>query len=533
MATRTKILFLGFCAGERELILQWAASGDMPTVRSLLTQGLSGPSVGLPGFFIGTTWESFATGLTPAKTGIYCWEQLQPGTYEHFRCLTHDNYKAEPFWNFLSRAGRRVAVLDVPLSPYSKDLNGIQLIEWGAHDAQSGFMTSPPALAQEVVARFGQHPLHGNCDADRDVDDYITFRDGLLKGIATKARLTKHFLDQGGWDMFLQVFTESHCIGHQCWHIHDTSHPWHKPEFAEKIGDPIKDVYCAIDRAMGEILADIEKDTTVVFLAGHGMGPKYHAQFLLEEILLALGVAAPAKMEEASAHAPPARLRDQIDPLLAWCWRRLPEQVRKKLKPWHREMRTWIDGPSTTPRSLIDPAASLCFKVSNNSPTGGIRINIAGREPEGKVHRGPECEALCAQIAQDLMNLVNLDTGRPVVQRILRTAEIYQGPYLDYLPDLLIEWSGEAPVYRIGSPKVGELRGEYRYCRSGDHKPGGLFIVRGPSIAPGRLDREVSILDFAPTLSAMLGVELPDKDGKLIPELAFSVENTATLSPRI
>jgi predicted AlkP superfamily phosphohydrolase/phosphomutase len=532
MATRTKILFLGFCAGERELILKWTASGDMPTVRSLLTQGLSGPSVSLPGFFIGATWESFATGLTPAKTGIYCWEQLQPGTYEHFRCLTHENFKAEPFWNFLSHAGRRVAVLDVPLSPYSKDLNGIQLIEWGAHDAQYGFMTSPPALAQEVVSLFGQHPWRGNCDADRDINEYIAFRDGLLQGIATKARLTKHFLNQGGWDMFLQVFTEGHCIGHQCWHVHDTSHPWHKPEFTDQIGDPVKDVYCAIDRAMGEILADIEKDTTVVFLAGHGMGPKYQAQFLLEDILLALEVAAPAKAQEPQI-SPRVRVRDRLDPLLGWGWRRLPEQVRKKLKPWKQEMRTWIDGPSTRPRSLIDPAASLCFKVSNNFAHGGIRINIVGREPEGKVHRGPEYEALCAQIAQDFMNLVNLDTGRPVVRRILRTAEIYQGPYLDHLPDLLVEWSGEAPVYRIGSPKVGELRGEYRYCRSGEHNPGGLFIARGPSIAPQRLDREVSILDFAPTLSAMLGVELPDTDGRLIPELALPTKKNDALSLRM
>ncbi|MGH7783844.1 MAG: hypothetical protein ACREO5_08420, partial [Candidatus Binatia bacterium] len=284
------------------------------------------------------------------------------------------------------------------------------------------------------------------------------------------------------------------------------------------MGDPVKDVYCAVDRAMGEILADIEKDTTVVFLAGHGMGPKYQAQFLLEEILLALGVAAPAKIEEASAHEPPTRLRDRIDPLLAWCWRRLPDEIRKILKPWQREVRTWIDGQSPRPPSLIDPAASRCFKVSNNFAHGGIRINIIGREPDGKVHRGPDCDALCAQITQDFMNLVNLDNNRPVVRRVLRTAELYQGPYLDHLPDLLIEWSGETPVYRIGSPKVGELRGEYRYCRSGEHKPGGLFIARGPSIAHQRLDRDVSILDFAPTLSAMLGIELPDKDGRLIPE---------------
>ncbi|MGH7783845.1 MAG: hypothetical protein ACREO5_08425, partial [Candidatus Binatia bacterium] len=143
----------------------------------------------------------------PAQTGIYCWEQLIPGTYEHFRCRTHENFKAEPFWQFLSRAGRRVAVLDVPLSPYSKDLNGIQLVEWGAHDAQYGFMTSPPGLAQEVIARFGRHPWRGNCDADRDIDDYVAFRDGLLKGIAKKGP-DHQVLSKPGW--LGHVFTGVH-----------------------------------------------------------------------------------------------------------------------------------------------------------------------------------------------------------------------------------------------------------------------------------------------------------------------------------
>jgi len=45
----------------------------------------------------------------------------------------------------------------------------------------------------------------------------------------------------------------------------------------------------------------------------------------------------------------------------------------------------------------------------------------------------------------------------------------------------------------------------------------------GPNIQPNRLDREVSILDFAPTLAKMLAVNLPCFDGHQIPELIESV----------
>jgi predicted AlkP superfamily phosphohydrolase/phosphomutase len=519
MGQLTKILFLGFCAAERDLLLQWAETGELPAIRSLLANGLSGETMGLPGFFVGSTWESFSTGVTPAKHGIHCWEQLRTGTYDMFRCYTGENYKHEPFWDDLSRAGRRVAILDVPLSAPSKNLNGVQLVEWGAHDAQYGFVTSPPGLAKEVVSRFGRHPWRGNCDAERDADDFKSFRDGLLRGVATKAELTKHFLRQGGWDLFAQVFTESHCVGHQCWHLHDSSHPWHNREMVCSIGDPLKDVYVAIDAAIGRLLAEVDEDTTVLMLAGHGMGPKYQAQFLLDQILLRLGFAKPPKADPQPYVAPDPTLLSKLDPALSWAWHQLPSEARKRLKPVRKLFRTWIDGPLTPPKPTIDPAAGQCFMVTNNFAHGGIRVNLIGREPEGKVAPGKEFDTVCSELTSDLLDIINVQTGKAIVKRVIRTADMYHGPYVNDLPDLLVEWTNDAPVYAISSRKIGEVRGEYRYCRSGDHTPHGLFIAKGPSILPGQLDRTVSILDFAPTLTAMLGVPLPDADGIVIPEV--------------
>jgi hypothetical protein len=249
------------------------------------------------------------------------------------------------------------------------------------------------------------------------------------------------------------------------------------------------------------------------------MGPKYQALFLLDQILLRLGVAM-APQEKDMLQPPQApTLVNKVDSTLAWGWRRLPNGIRERLKPVHKHLRSWIDGPPVRPKPIIDPAAGRCFMVSNNFAHGGIRVNLIGREPEGKVHPGKEFDTFCAELTSDLMDIVNLQTGKPIVQRVIRTADMYQGEYLHYLPDLLVEWSNHAPVYAIGSRKIGEICGEYRYCRSGEHKPGGLFIGIGPSIPQGRLARTVSILDFAPTLTALLGVQLPDTDGTAISEI--------------
>src|SRR5205085_9044764 len=181
-----KVVFLGVDAANKFLIQSWAEQGTLPTMRTLFSKGLVGNTMSLPGVFTGATWPSFQTGFNPARSGVYSWMQLKPGSYELYRCLTGEQLKREPFWSHLSRAGRRVTVIDIPLSALTENLNGVQLVEWGAHDAQYDFVTWPRALAREVEARFGRHPLRGICNGDRDTQGYIEFRDQLLRGIKTK-----------------------------------------------------------------------------------------------------------------------------------------------------------------------------------------------------------------------------------------------------------------------------------------------------------------------------------------------------------
>src|SRR5689334_16439442 len=201
-----KVLFLGIDAGNRHLLEQWAAEGVLPNIARLLANGLRGRTSSLPGLYTGATWPSFQTGVNPARSGVYAWMQLAPGSYEPYRCLTGEALRREPFWTWMSRAGRKVTVLDIPLSGLTRDLHGVQLVEWGAHDAQYGFMTWPAALARDVEARFGRHPLREICNADRDTAAFVEFRDHLVRAVATKARMTRHFLRSTQWNFFAQVF---------------------------------------------------------------------------------------------------------------------------------------------------------------------------------------------------------------------------------------------------------------------------------------------------------------------------------------
>ena len=536
MTPPTRVLLLGVDAGSAPLVREWADAGVLPTFRRLFAQGLVGDTRSLEGFFVGSTWPSLYTGVTPARHGISSLVQLRVGSYDLFRCYTGEFIKREPFWNHLSRAGRRVAICDVPLSGVSEGLNGIQLVEWGSHDANYGFRTWPPRLARRIRSRFGPHPLSTSCDADhRSPEAFRALTGRLVEGVRRKTALTRFLLDQGGWDFFAQVFTEAHCVGHQAWHLHDPRHPAHEAQGSSVAGDPVREVYTAIDHAIGELLQAAGDDCLVIVLLSHGMCARYGAQFLLPDILVRLGVGvAPGPPPVPRAGPGPGSL----ERLLEVGWRRTPDRVKDWLRPGPEQVRRARHRGDSLPRWSLDPRLSRGFLVDNGLAVGGIRLNLRGREPQGLVSPGAEEQALSRQLMQDLEGIRNLDSGRPMIRRVSRTADLYQGEYLSLLPDLLVAWSEEALIgsatvgsgagatVRLGSDQVGELIGTNHYCRTGDHRPEGLFVAAGPGIGPGRLSRSVSVMDFAPTLAALLDVEVPSPDGQPIRELLAARSGT-------
>jgi predicted AlkP superfamily phosphohydrolase/phosphomutase len=525
MTSRRKVLFLAMDAGDRFLIRSWAGDGTLKNMRTLLDGGLVGETMSLEGYFEGATWPSFYTGVTPGRHGFHRLTQLKPGTYELYRRRPGDFMRYEPFWNYLCEAGRRVAVLDIPLSGISKKINGIQMVEWGSHDANFGFCTRPQELRQDVLARFGPHPLQeSSCDSiKRTPQDFCDFRNQLVRGVQRKTELTKYYLKQGRWDFFAQVFTESHCVGHQCWHLYDQRHPNYASEITSITGNPIRDVYRAIDAAIGEILTQIDNDTIVIFLASHRMAHNCGAQFLLRDILVRLQV---ANASSDSLHG--------LDALLRWSWKHTPKRIKHKLSPIRDRLRAGMDGRQGQRSSSIsglDPAKSKCFPVENALSVGGVRVNLVGREPDGIVRPGVEMDAFCEDLSRALLKIVDHDTGIPMIKSVRRTSDLYQGESLEHLPDLLVEWSDDKLVgaagsgnrkgstVRLASEKIGIIEGVNSYCRTGDHRPEGLFIAFGAGIKAGRLERTVSIMDFAPTFADLLGAKLPQIDGRSITEI--------------
>lgn len=518
----TKLLVLGIDAASPDLLTDWAAAGKLPAIRALFERGASGSVCGVDGFYIGSTWPSFYTGLNPARHGFYRIDQLKCGSYDFFRPLdSAEGVGGTPFWKAASDAGRRVAVLDVPLSRLDPDLNGVQIVEWGSHDAVFGFQASSAEVARGVTSTVGAYPLPTDCDGCRrtaaDVEEFIT---GLEAAIGKKTTLTLELLGTEPWDLFVQVFTETHCAGHQCWHLHDATHPAHDAQLRAAVGDPLERVYRAVDRAVGAI-CERAPDADILLVSAHGMGAYRGAQFLLPEILFRLGATVRPPVRPEGSRRP----RNPLTATAKLGWRMLPDAARRALRPLRETLRSRNDPAAVRARLGADVVNSKCFPIPNGSPIGGIRLNLAGREPQGVLQRGADAEAFCDTLIDDLRAIVDTRTARPLIKAVHRTDNLYSGPRRDALPDLLVEWDaqtalgsveladGRGATVTAASDKIGSVQGSNRYGRTGEHLPKGMFIAAGPGVSASGTGQCMSIMDFHPTICRLMGLPSSDVDG--------------------
>ena len=539
MASPPKVLVVALDACDARTVRALADQGRAPTIAALLARAAQVPTVAPVGVYEGAVWPTLFTALSATKHGYYCFEEQTPGTYEHHPTSPRDT-AGTPFWHALSDAGKRVAVIDVPHTVISGPLNGIQVVEYGCHDRHVGFSTWPPSLAEDIERRFGLHPVGGidahtarqfaPCDVAhraggprRTHDEARALFANVLAGLEAKRKLSLHYLDQGDWDLFVTVLGEGHCTGHQFWALHDPSEPAHDPALAAELGDPVAEVYSRLDDELAEHLERAGPDTSVFVLMSHGMGPMNSGVFLIDAVLRRLAEAessGPRGRRSVRAvkrmwNALPAGARRRLGPTMARLVRRRLPDSPDGLVPYHD---LFDRCPGCSAASEL-PDGQPWYVVPNNTVCAGVRMNIAGREPRGVVAPGATDRAV-EQLAADLLDIVKVETGEPLVLDVMRASDHYERVEPDGFPDVLIEWDRRSPTHTVYSPKIGVVHEPYEHWRTGDHFPNGLLLATGPGIVPGVASQAIPVTDIAPTICARLGVQLPDVDGRPIPELS-------------
>ena len=490
---RQKVLVIGFDGATFTVLDPLMKKGYLPNLSSLIENGVHGVLQSTMPPFSAQAWASFMTGKNPGKHGLF--DFRAPVSVNPIRPLTNSTFiRSRTLWKLLSDAGKRIGVINVPMTYPPEDINGFMI---------SGIMTPairdkcfhPPDLCQKA----GDYPPEPDWDAYREVGSKNT-EDVILRLVNKVTSLSKKrgetalsLLRDTDWDLFMIVFTSVDRLQHFAWKYLDPDHQQYRSDEADKYMESLAGYYTSLDKIMGDLIQEAGKDVHVIILSDHGFGPQYKKFFInkwmVEQGLLSL-------LETKRKWRSYLRKFD-----VAGIRRIIPSKLSRRVRT------------SFTVFNCIDWPHTRAY--AGTSSEQGIFINLKGREPFGTVTPGREYQAVVDEVCEKLGRLVDPDTGEKVVSKIYLRDELYRGPYVEFAPDIIFELKGMSYLTQenIGQRQLFESSG----FESGSHRREGILIMKGPHFKKALKCQDASILDLTPTILHCLGLPVDsDMDGKVM-----------------
>ncbi|WP_052891059.1 alkaline phosphatase family protein [Thermogemmatispora carboxidivorans] len=475
----TQVVILGFDGLDADLLRVYGPA--LPHLRRLM---LESPFLELTSCIPPDTvpaWGSLYTGLNPANhgllslpiSGLTALVDHETGEPPALTCGT-------TFWDLASASGKRICVLNPYLAYPAWPVNGIML----ALSPGDGSMSIAPE-EHELSLVFPALPRLTEQATRRE--QLRTFYHELVSCTLQQAALGLELLQQERWDLFFLQLNALDMVQHLFWHYSDLSDPAY-PGQSEHL-TRIPSFYRLCDHIVGEVRTALPAESILIVVSAYGHGRRSHQRVNLNEWLRRQGL--------LMVQAPGPRLLERPFPVRAR--RYLPlDELLIHASPGTRERR-----PSARSQSrLIDEERSLAraFSLGGDGPFGGVALNRQGLEEQGR-----DYEEMRAFLQEEIQRLCS--RGRPLLRWVRKREEVYQGRYLERLPDLLFELQGD---FAIGDDLYVPLltTPAARRTVSGTHRKDGVLLIGNLLHHEPRVNdlHEITVMDVAPTVLSLLGI---------------------------
>ena len=172
---KRRVFILGWDGATFDLIKPWVAKGHLPTIARLMEAGSHGPLASTQPPMTFPAWSSFMTGKNPGKHGLFDFiEPVAEG--QGFRFTNATSRQSETLWGCLSRHGRKVGVLNVPMTYPPEPVNGYLISGLDTPDERSPFL-HPQGLREELATNKIEYRIDiqhlGNMRTDRQRDERL------------------------------------------------------------------------------------------------------------------------------------------------------------------------------------------------------------------------------------------------------------------------------------------------------------------------------------------------------------------------
>ncbi len=493
---RSPLVILELDGGDPRLITRWAREGYLPTIAAMMRDGCWGTIVSEEQIAEHGTELSLFSGVSRSQHGCHYFRQLKAGTYD-LEPFAARQTGVPPFWSYLSGQGKKVAIIDADETYLVRGLPGIQISNWATHLAPFPSLPAcaePEALLNDVHRIFGPQMLIPEFAPSNSLRQDGRACRRFLERTEKKGMLCRFLLAQDDFDLVVVGFFEAHTGGHRFWKYRPELQLTGTPDHSLSHG--IRDLYQAIDRQMGLLLAELPGDANVFVVSPYGMEDQYPTTDLIEAFCRRLGYQATARGATS--------LRDPVGLFRAI----VPEGVRVAISRW-LPMKLQERLLADRFRGVANWQKTVAFAIPSLY-TSFLYVNVHGREPEGIVEPGEDYHLVLDRLEADLKQLIDPVTGRPAIQKITRTAGTFTGDPPDKLPDMFVEWEpGRHFMKSVTHPRAELTQPRPAYFRESYHLLNGFVAAAGPSIRGKGAIGDLSLLDLVPTFLSLMGQPVP------------------------
>lgn len=289
---RRRVAVLGIDGTPFTFLQRRLAEGTMPNLRRLVSAGTFLRIHSVYPTVSSVAWSSFMTGKNPAKHGIFGFVDRNPATMEVF-IPTSRAMQSRTLWEILSEAGKRVVVMNVPVTYPPRPVNGILIADFLAPKLEKAVY--PPALAATLQSwgyRIDTDPWLGHDSKDKLLEDVNLVFDRRVEAMF-------RLMEQEDWDYFHCHIMETDRLFHFLWEEMETNDPVYAPRFFAFIQK--------IDALIGELARRLDEDTTLIVMSDHGFctleKEVYVNHWLMEEGWLRFASPAPKSVADISAES--------------------------------------------------------------------------------------------------------------------------------------------------------------------------------------------------------------------------------------
>ncbi len=499
MGERKKVIVLGLDGATFNVIHPLIKKKKLLNFKKMMDEGSFSKLQSTVPPLSSSAWTSFSTGMEPSNHGIYDFIIKKPFSYDE-SFLNANMIKAPYFWETLGRKGKKVIVQNILVTYPVKPVNG-HLI--------TGFLTPPDRpytypenFRNELEQKFGSYPRPSGASSRKGLEDeYIK---STFENMDKRIKITKYLMNTKEWDLFVVLFEGTDVLQHSFWkYYEDKEKKFDKEKNYQIMKDCIPEVYKKFDNFLGELLDEIDDNTTVIILSDHGFD-RVEKVVLMNNILMQMGLLSLKRTPFTKLKMMCLKHHLNIENLL-----KIVEKIGISVQGAAKDSG---DGQHLINKLFlskedIDWKKTKAFSIGVG---GHIYINLKGREPKGIVSLENYFH-IVDFISRTLIEIKDPKTNKQVIQKAFRKDEIYKGKYSIFAPDIaILTGKGYFPLYKEHFISPSFLM---KCPTSGNHILHGIFMIKGPDIKENYEISDMKIWDVPSVIFDLFNIKKGDMDG--------------------